>query len=57
MLARGEDELAGARGIEAGNVGQVVDRLVGEITDLDPERAGALILAARKHWFEQGQQA
>jgi N utilization substance protein A len=35
---------------------QSVDEL-GEITDLDPERAGALILAARKHWFEQGQQA
>jgi hypothetical protein len=28
------------------------------IPSLDPERAGALILAARKHWFEsQGQQA
>jgi N utilization substance protein A len=30
---------------------------LGEIPDLDPQRAGALILAARKHWFEQGQQA
>jgi transcription termination/antitermination protein NusA len=35
---------------------QSVDDL-GEITDLDPQRAGALILAARKHWFEQSQQA
>jgi len=35
---------------------QSVDEL-GEISDLDPQRAGELILAARKHWFEQGQQA
>jgi len=35
---------------------QSVDDL-GEITDLDPRRAGELILAARKHWFEQSQQA
>ena len=35
---------------------QAVDDL-GEVEGLDPERAGALILAARKHWFEQGQQA
>ena len=35
---------------------QAIDDLV-EIPDLDPERAGELILAARKHWFEQGQQA
>jgi N utilization substance protein A len=35
---------------------QSVDDL-GEITDLDPQRAGELILAARKHWFEQSQQA
>jgi N utilization substance protein A len=35
---------------------QSVDEL-GEIPDLDPQRAGELILAARKHWFEQGQQA
>jgi N utilization substance protein A len=36
---------------------QAVDDLA-EIPNLDPERAGALILAARKHWFEQqGQQA
>jgi N utilization substance protein A len=35
---------------------QSVDELA-EISTLDPERAGALILAARKHWFEQGQQA
>ena len=31
---------------------QAVDDL-GEIDDLDPERAGELIMAARKHWFEQ----
>jgi N utilization substance protein A len=31
---------------------QAVDDLA-EIPNLDPERAGALILAARKHWFEQ----
>jgi N utilization substance protein A len=35
---------------------QAVDDLV-EIPNLDPKRAGELILAARKHWFEQGQQA
>jgi N utilization substance protein A len=35
---------------------QSVDEL-GEISDLDPQRAGELILAARKHWFEQDQQA
>jgi N utilization substance protein A len=35
---------------------QSIDDL-GEITDLDPQRAGELILAARKHWFEQSQQA
>jgi N utilization substance protein A len=35
---------------------QAVDDLI-EITNLDQKRAGELILAARKHWFEQGQQA
>jgi N utilization substance protein A len=35
---------------------QSIDELA-EISTLDPERAGELILAARKHWFEQGQQA
>jgi N utilization substance protein A len=35
---------------------QAVDDLA-EIPNLDPQRAGELILAARKHWFEQGQQA
>ncbi len=35
---------------------QAVDDLV-EIPNLDEKRAGELILAARKHWFEQGQQA
>jgi N utilization substance protein A len=35
---------------------QAVDDLV-DIPDLDEKRAGELILAARKHWFEQGQQA
>jgi N utilization substance protein A len=35
---------------------QAVDDLL-EIGSLDGKRAGELILAARKHWFEQGQQA
>jgi N utilization substance protein A len=35
---------------------QSIDELA-EISTLEPERAGELILAARKHWFEQGQQA
>jgi N utilization substance protein A len=35
---------------------QAVDDLA-EIPNLDEQRAGELILAARKHWFEQGQQA
>jgi N utilization substance protein A len=35
---------------------QAVDDLA-EIPNLDPQRAGELILAARKHWFEQGLQA
>jgi transcription termination/antitermination protein NusA len=35
---------------------QAIDDLV-DIPDLDEKRAGELILAARKHWFEQGQQA
>jgi len=35
---------------------QAVDDLA-EIPNLDEKRAGELILAARKHWFEQGQQA
>ena len=35
---------------------QAVDDLA-EIPNLDPQRAGELILAARKHWFEQSQQA
>jgi N utilization substance protein A len=35
---------------------QAVDDLA-EIPNLDPRRAGELILAARKHWFEQSQQA
>jgi N utilization substance protein A len=35
---------------------QAVDDLA-EIPNLDPARAAELILAARKHWFEQGQQA
>jgi N utilization substance protein A len=35
---------------------QSIDELA-EIPNLAPERAGELILAARKHWFEQGQQA
>jgi N utilization substance protein A len=35
---------------------QAVDDLA-EIPNLEPQRAGELILAARKHWFEQGQQA
>jgi N utilization substance protein A len=36
---------------------QSIDELAEISSSLDPERAGALILAARKHWFEQGQQA
>jgi N utilization substance protein A len=35
---------------------QAVDDLV-DIPNLDEKRAGELILAARKHWFEQGQPA
>jgi N utilization substance protein A len=35
---------------------QAVDDL-GEINDLDPQRAAQLIMAARKHWFESEQQA
>jgi len=35
---------------------QAIDDLA-EIPNLDEKRAGELILAARKHWFEQGQQA
>ena len=35
---------------------QAVDDLA-EIPNLEPTRAGELILAARQHWFEQGQQA
>ena len=35
---------------------QAVDDL-GEIDQLDPERAAQLIMAARAHWFEQEQQA
>lgn len=35
---------------------QAVDDIA-DIPELGPERAGELILAARKHWFEQGQQA
>jgi N utilization substance protein A len=35
---------------------QAVDDLA-DIPNLEPARAGVLILAARKHWFEQGQQA
>ena len=36
---------------------QAVDDLI-EIDGMDAERAGALIMAARKHWFESaGQQA
>jgi N utilization substance protein A len=35
---------------------QAIDDLA-EIPNLDGKRAGELILAARKHWFEQGQQA
>jgi N utilization substance protein A len=35
---------------------QAVDDLA-DIPNLDPERAGELILAARKHWFEQAQQS
>jgi transcription termination/antitermination protein NusA len=36
---------------------QAVDDLIEITTNLDQKRAGELILAARKHWFEQGQQA
>jgi len=35
---------------------QAIDDLA-EIPNLDEKRAGELIIAARKHWFEQGQQA
>jgi N utilization substance protein A len=35
---------------------QAVDDLA-DIPGLDPTRAGELILAARKHWFEQAEQA
>ncbi len=35
---------------------QAVDDLA-DVPDLDPERAGELILAARQHWFEQSEQA
>ena len=36
---------------------QAIDDLL-EIDGIDSERAGALIMAARKHWFEAaGQQA
>jgi N utilization substance protein A len=35
---------------------QATDDLA-DIPNLDEKRAGELILAARKHWFEQGQQA
>ncbi len=35
---------------------QSVDDLA-EIPNLDPQRAGEIILAARKHWFEQAEQA
>jgi len=35
---------------------QAVDDLA-DVPNLDPARAAVLILAARKHWFEQGQQA
>jgi N utilization substance protein A len=35
---------------------QAVDDLL-DIPSIDEKRAGELILAARKHWFEQGQQA
>ncbi len=36
---------------------QAIDDLL-EIEGIDSERAGALIMAARKHWFEgAGQQA
>jgi len=35
---------------------QSIDELA-EISTLHPDRAGELILAARKHWFEQAQQA
>ena len=32
---------------------QAVDDLVGDRRASTPERAGELIMAARKHWFEQ----
>jgi N utilization substance protein A len=35
---------------------QAIDDLT-EIEGIDADRAGALIMAARKHWFEAGQQA
>jgi N utilization substance protein A len=35
---------------------QAVDDLI-DVPDLDPERAGRLIMAARQHWFEQSEQA
>jgi len=35
---------------------QAIDDLI-EIEGIDASRAGALIMAARKHWFEAGQQA
>jgi N utilization substance protein A len=35
---------------------QAVDDLI-DIDDMDEERAGALIMAARAHWFEGEEQA
>ena len=35
----------------------LADQAIDDLTDIegiDAERAGALIMAARKHWFEQG---